>query len=237
MRSQGWLAVAAATVLTACSGGGGAGGALPPATSTTNNSPTLVTIGGSSSARVVECHLGGGGGNGGGNPTPTPAPETTLQLCNGWTGAIDAVNDGTPIVAVTVADTRVLRVSADASLDRSYPWYDGAQAAWYDVAALAVGTTTVAFRDARGRTGSVIVKVENCGPVATPTPTTAPTATPSPTPSPTPTPVPTAPPTPVPTPSPTATPTPTPTPSACGSSSNRQSLGSRHAMTGVGGGC
>jgi hypothetical protein len=210
VRSYGWLAVATAAALTACSGAHGTGSAVPGPQSL---SPTS-----SDAVRQILCHVGGGGGG----STPPPggsggASEATFELCRGYTGVIDGVDDGDLIVSAKVADTRIVTVVPDVARNHSQPTFDGHPASWFDVTALAVGSTTVTLTDAKGHTGVITVKVDNCG-GATPTPTPAPTATPSPAPTATPTAAPTATPkptaTPTPTPAPTATPTPTPAPTA-----------------------
>jgi hypothetical protein len=213
VRSYGWPAVAVAAALTACSGGHGAGGAVPPSSSGLNAPPVQ------SAARIIECHVGGpiptpnpggGGGNNGGGSSQN------LDLCRGYSAVIDGVDDGDLIVSAVSANPGVVSVVPDLARDKSQPTANGHPASWFDVAALAVGKTTVTLRDAQGHTGTVTVNVVNCGPAPTPTPTPtptpAPTATPTPTAQPTATPTPTPAPTATPTPKPTATPTPTPTP-------------------------
>ena len=176
MRGYGWLAVTLMTALTACSGGGGASSALP-STGQQNAATATDTV------RQIECHVGSPG------PGPTPSPDV-FDLCRGYAGVINGVDDGALIVSATSANTHVVTVVPDLARDKSTPYANGRPASWFDVAALAVGSTTVTLKDAQGHTGTIIVTVKDCGPGPTPTPaptatpTPAPTVTPSPSPSP-----------------------------------------------------
>ncbi|HEY0396292.1 MAG TPA: hypothetical protein VGD01_17545 [Candidatus Elarobacter sp.] len=224
MRGYGWLAVALTAALTACSGGHGAGGAVVPAADQAAATQPDAAV------RQIECHVGSPGGGG---------AVQTLTLCKGTMGVVDGVSDDGAIdIAASSANPRIATVAVDAARNRSTPRVNGKRASWFDVVAVAVGSTTITLREANGETTALKVVVTDCAtpaptatptpaptatptpaPTATPTPgrgtpspTPAPTATPTPAPTATPTPVPTATPTPVPTATPTPVPTPTPTP-------------------------